>query len=209
MRHGAAAFEDPTLFAEVERLLRASIDAGDSHALIVPELLGEPASWRLETAMKYGSHRPQAPAAVVQFVKRRLLMPMLRWLFEYSRDNFERQRRVNQVLFACVQELALETARLRRELARRRSLSPARRARDRDDAAVKLACVVQRYGAGVAGGSERHCRELALRLAAHHDVTILTTCAADYVTWENEFPAGVVGGRRRRCAAFRCGSRDA
>jgi glycosyltransferase involved in cell wall biosynthesis len=55
---------------------------------------------------------------------------------------------------------------------------------------LKLACVVQRYGAGVAGGSERHCRELALRLAAHHDVTILTTCAADYVTWENEFPAG-------------------
>jgi glycosyltransferase involved in cell wall biosynthesis len=55
---------------------------------------------------------------------------------------------------------------------------------------LKLACVVQRYGAGVAGGSERHCREIALRLAARHDVTVLTTCAADYVTWENEFPAG-------------------
>ena len=55
---------------------------------------------------------------------------------------------------------------------------------------MKLACVVQRYGAGVAGGSERHCRELALRLAARHDVTVLTTCAADYVTWANEFPAG-------------------
>ena len=55
---------------------------------------------------------------------------------------------------------------------------------------MKLGCVVQRYGAGVAGGSERHCRELALRLARHHDVTVLTTCAADYVTWENEFPAG-------------------
>ena len=119
VRHGAAAFDDPALFAEVEQLLRSSIEAGDSHALLVPELLGEPASWRLETAMKYGSHRPQAPAAVVQFLKRRLLMPMLRWLFEYSRDNFERQRRVNQALFACVQELALETARLRRELERR------------------------------------------------------------------------------------------
>jgi len=55
---------------------------------------------------------------------------------------------------------------------------------------LKLACVVQRYGAGVAGGSERHCRELAIRLAERHEVTVLTTCAADYVTWENEFPAG-------------------
>ena len=55
---------------------------------------------------------------------------------------------------------------------------------------MKLACVVQRYGAGVAGGSERHCREIALRLGTHHDVTVLTTCAADYVTWANEFPSG-------------------
>jgi hypothetical protein len=52
------------------------------------------------------------------FVKRRLLMPVLRWLFEYSRDNFERQRRLNHVLFACVQELAIETARLRKEVHR-------------------------------------------------------------------------------------------
>ena len=65
--------------------------------------------------MRYDSHRPQAAAAAVLFVKRRLLMPLFRWLFEYSRDNFERQRRVNQVLFACVQELALENARLRRD----------------------------------------------------------------------------------------------
>jgi hypothetical protein len=119
VRHGAAAFEDPVLFAEVERLLRTSIAAGDSHALVMPELLGEPASWRLDTAMKYGSHRGAAAGSAVQFVKQRVLMPALRWLFEYSRDNFERQRRVNQVLFACVQELALESARLRRELERR------------------------------------------------------------------------------------------
>jgi hypothetical protein len=49
-------------------------------------------------------------------VKRRVLMPVLRWLFEYSRDNFERQQRVNRVLFACVQELAIENARLRQDL---------------------------------------------------------------------------------------------
>jgi hypothetical protein len=119
VRHGAAAFEDPALFAEVERLLRASVDEGDSHALMLPELLGDPSSWRLETAMRYGSHRSQGSATVVLFLKRRLLMPLFRWLFEYSRDNFERQRRVNQVLFACVQELALENARLRHDIQQR------------------------------------------------------------------------------------------
>jgi glycosyltransferase involved in cell wall biosynthesis len=56
---------------------------------------------------------------------------------------------------------------------------------------VKLCFVVQRYGADVAGGSEAHCRELALRLAARrHAITVVTSCARDYVTWENSFPAG-------------------
>jgi glycosyltransferase involved in cell wall biosynthesis len=55
---------------------------------------------------------------------------------------------------------------------------------------VKLACVVQRYGAAIAGGSEAHCRAVAERLAATHDVTVLTTCATDYVTWANRTPPG-------------------
>ena len=55
---------------------------------------------------------------------------------------------------------------------------------------MKLACVVQRYGAEVAGGSEAHCRAVAERLALHHDVTVLTSCARDYVTWANAFPPG-------------------
>ena len=55
---------------------------------------------------------------------------------------------------------------------------------------MKLAFVVQRYGADIAGGSEAHCRELARRLAAQHDITVLTTCARDYVTWENAMPPG-------------------
>jgi len=55
---------------------------------------------------------------------------------------------------------------------------------------MKLACVVQRFGADVTGGSERHCRVIAEQLAAHHDVTILTSCAQDYVTWRNVYPAG-------------------
>jgi glycosyltransferase involved in cell wall biosynthesis len=55
---------------------------------------------------------------------------------------------------------------------------------------VKLACVIHRFGADIAGGSESHCRVVAQHLAATHDVTVLTSCAHDHVTWENSYPAG-------------------
>jgi glycosyltransferase involved in cell wall biosynthesis len=55
---------------------------------------------------------------------------------------------------------------------------------------VRLAIVVQRYGADINGGAELHARYIAERLARHHEVEVLTTCARDYVTWANELPAG-------------------
>ena len=55
---------------------------------------------------------------------------------------------------------------------------------------MRLAVVVQRYGADINGGAELHARYIAERLARHHDVEVLTTCARDYVTWANAYPAG-------------------
>jgi glycosyltransferase involved in cell wall biosynthesis len=55
---------------------------------------------------------------------------------------------------------------------------------------VKLACVVHRYGADIAGGSEGHCRLVAEHLGARHDVTVVTTTARDHITWANHYPAG-------------------
>ena len=120
----SSAFDDPELFAQVDALLRRSAAVGDADALLLPEVMGDPATWRLQTAMHYESHRGTRQASLILFIKRRILMPLLRWLFEYSRDNFERQRRVNQVLFACVQELAAETARLRQQLQQQATAPP-------------------------------------------------------------------------------------
>ena len=61
---------------------------------------------------------------------------------------------------------------------------------------MKVAVVVQRYGADINGGAELHARYIAEHLARHTEVEVLTTCARDYVTWRNELPAGVeqIGG---------------
>ncbi len=55
---------------------------------------------------------------------------------------------------------------------------------------MRVAFVVQRYGPEVVGGAELHCRWIAEQVAARHEVTVLTTTAVDYLSWQNLLPAG-------------------
>lgn len=54
----------------------------------------------------------------------------------------------------------------------------------------RVAIVVQRYGEEINGGAELEARMVAERLAATHEVEVLTSCALDYKDWGNDFAAG-------------------
>jgi glycosyltransferase involved in cell wall biosynthesis len=59
---------------------------------------------------------------------------------------------------------------------------------DRFEDPVKIAFIVTRYGTEILGGPEYHCRLVAERMAERHQVEVLTTCARDSATWQNEYP---------------------
>jgi hypothetical protein len=112
---GAAGYADPAVYASVDALLRRALD---QDTLLLPDLIDYDDEWRLATHLRLTSHRRLLGPLIV-FVKRRALLPLTRWLFEYSRENFRRQQRINHLLISCVEELAIENARLRQELQRR------------------------------------------------------------------------------------------
>ncbi len=75
---------------------------------------------------------------------------------------------------------------------------------------MRLAFVVPRYGTEIIGGAETAARLLAEHLVALRgwDVDVLTSCADDFVTWDDVYPEGesTVNGvrvRRFRSAAGR------
>lgn len=112
---GAADYQDEEIFAAVHALLARAVDGRNLDATLLPELVDGDVDWRLQTHLTLTTHR-QALGRFILFAKRKLILPMTRWLFEYSQENFRRQDRLNRILFACIEELALENARLRRQV---------------------------------------------------------------------------------------------
>jgi hypothetical protein len=114
-RGGPAAYADPDVYQHVEQTLRRAVEVTEHDVRLMPELLGDEDEWQLQTHLRFSSHRG-AIGRVIVFAKRHILLPLTRWLFEYSLENFRRQQRVNQRLLACIEELAIENAQLRRDL---------------------------------------------------------------------------------------------
>jgi hypothetical protein len=133
-RGGAPEYEDEALFEHVRAVLGRAIDDRNADALLLPELLDSDVEWELQTHLRLTTHRPVV-GRVILLVKRRLLLPVTRWLFEYSQENFRRQRRINAVLFACIEDLAIENARLRGQQTDAASAGQARVLREQSRAA--------------------------------------------------------------------------
>lgn len=55
----------------------------------------------------------------------------------------------------------------------------------------RIAFVVQRYGNEINGGSEYECRVLAEHMTQLYDVDVFTSCAMDYLPWDNYFNEGI------------------
>ena len=113
-RGGPSEYADDEIFAGVEAVLRRALERRDPE-LLLPALSDD--EHQLVTHLRFSSHRPMVGPAVI-FLKRRVLLPLMRWLYEYSLENFRRQEKINSTLFACIEELAIENVRLRRDLQR-------------------------------------------------------------------------------------------
>ena len=127
-RGGAADYQDQEIFDAVHALLARAVEGRDLDATLLPEMVDADVDWRLQTHLHLTTHRATTGRFIL-FAKKKLLLPLTRWLFEYSQENFRRQDHLNRILFACIEELALENARLRRRLETASSASAGKPAR--------------------------------------------------------------------------------
>jgi hypothetical protein len=114
-RGGSPEFSDRQLFEAVAHLFEEGLELRDRDALLLPELLRDETEWHLDTPLRFSSHRRRLGRAII-FAKRRLVLPLTRWLYEYTHVRFRRQHQLNRTFFALLEALAVENARLRRDL---------------------------------------------------------------------------------------------
>src|SRR3954467_4494111 len=88
VEHSGAAYVDEALFEHVEGLLHRAVGR-EPDGLVLPELLNDDTDWRMNLQLRWASHRPVV-GRLILFAKRTFVLPLTRWLFEYSQDNFRR-----------------------------------------------------------------------------------------------------------------------
>jgi hypothetical protein len=108
-------FESRDVFDEVDRLFDQALAHEHPRALLLSARLVDP--WRPALSLDFATHRRGLAGHLIRFAKSRVVLPVVRWLYEYASENFRRQHRVNVALMACLQALAADHARLKARLA--------------------------------------------------------------------------------------------
>ena len=112
---GGDDFDSRATFDEVDRLIAAAVAHDDPRGLLIPARLPDP--WRPALSLDVPGHRGGAAGKAIHFAKSKLVLPVVRWLYEYSAENFRRQQQVNVALMACLQAIAADHARLKAKVA--------------------------------------------------------------------------------------------
>ena len=96
--------------------LQAALDTTATYRPLLSELVDE-FDWEIRPAIRFRSHRPVIGDALI-LIKRRIVLPVVYWLYEYCSENFRAQRRINDGLMILIETLAQENARLRLDMER-------------------------------------------------------------------------------------------
>ena len=91
--------------------LEAALETTSAYRPLLSELIDE-RDWKIRPAIRFRSHRPVVGNLLI-FLKRRIVLPVVYWLYEYCSENFRAQRRINAGLMTLTETLAQENARLR------------------------------------------------------------------------------------------------
>jgi len=94
--------------------LEAALESRPVYRPLLAELIDE-RDWKIKPAIRFRSHRPVIGKLLI-FVKRRIVLPVVYWLYEYCSENFRAQRRINDGLMILTETLAQENARLRLDI---------------------------------------------------------------------------------------------
>ena len=108
-------FESRCVFDEVDALFDRALAHEHPRALLLPARLPDP--WQPALSLDFATHRRGLAGRVIRFTKARIVLPVVRWLYEHANENFRRQHQVNVALMACLQTLAADQARLKARLA--------------------------------------------------------------------------------------------
>lgn len=96
----------------IEEVMQNALDLRDGEGRLQSvDLLGPEEEWVLNRPLRFSSHRGTVGRYIV-WAKEKVIFPLTRWLYEYTRMGFFKQHRMNLTLLACLESVITQNASL-------------------------------------------------------------------------------------------------